>query len=105
MTRRKLTKARRALLIKLESMIGKECYNRYTQNRGGGVVISEGRQFRYSPSFRDEKGNVIEGYYSENMSDDILLGGFYHFGANELRVMKSLNDLLEYLEREHHFKI
>lgn len=107
MARRKLTDARKALLIKLESMIGNECYNANIQNWGpGGVFEGEGREFRYSITFRDEEGKKIKKRYVDgNMSGDVVIGGYYAFGANELHIMAGLNRALDYLESEYQLKI
>ncbi|MBZ9755261.1 hypothetical protein LB524_08180 [Mesorhizobium sp. ESP6-5] len=72
MARKKLTKARKTLLIKFESIIGNECYNANIQNWGpGGVFQGEGREFRYPITFRDEEGTKIKKrYVDENMKAD-----------------------------------
>lgn len=89
MAARKLTKARKALLIELESIIGNECYNANIQNWGpGGVFEGEGREFRYPITFRDEEGQKLKRRRVEpSLSNATLLGGYYAFGANELHIM------------------
>jgi hypothetical protein len=102
-----MTKSRKALLIKLEQIIGNECYNASIQNWGpGGVFEGEGREFRYPITFRDEQGGKIKKRnVEEGLSADTILGGYYSFGANELHVMRGLDRVLDYLEREHQLKI
>ncbi|MER8970647.1 hypothetical protein NKI25_34525, partial [Mesorhizobium sp. M0808] len=107
MARRKVTKARKALLIELESMIGNECYNANIQNWGPvGVFEGEGREFRYPITFRDEEGRKVKKRSIDgDMSGDTVLGSYYAFGANELHIMNGLNQVLDYLEREYQLKI
>ena len=107
MSKRQLTAARKALLIRLESMIGRECYNANVQNWGpGGVFEGEGRDFRYPVTFRDENGNKMKKRSVDpGMPDERILGGYYAFGANELHIMKALDDILDHLEREPKLKI
>lgn len=102
MAARKLTKARKALLIELESIIGNECYNANIQNWGpGGVFEGEGREFRYPITFRDDEGPKIKRRRVEpSLSNATLLRGYYAFGANELHIMRALERALEHLERK-----
>ena len=107
MARRKLTKARKSLLVELEAIIGNQCYNSNIQNWGpGGVFEGEGREFRYPLTFRDDDGNKIKRRYVNLKNDgDGVLDGYYAFGANELHIMVGLNRVLDYLEREHGLKL
>ena len=78
-----VSKKRAALLRELESIVGTQCFNAKTQNRGrGGVLQSEGRSFRYPITFSDEVGNVIKrrnGY--DDLSIDQQMTGHYAFGT------------------------
>ena len=107
MARKKLDKGRKALLIELESIIGNECYNANIQNWApGGVFESEGREFRYPLTIRDAEGNKLKRRHVDIKRDgDAILDGYYAFGANELHIMKGLERVLAYLEREHGLKI
>jgi hypothetical protein len=105
--RKKLTKARKSLLVELESIIGNECYNANIQNWGpGGVFEGEGREFRYPITFRDSEGRKLKRRRVDVKSDgEDILDGYYAFGANELHIMKGLDRVLDYLVREHGLKI
>jgi len=107
MARRKLTKARKSLLVGLEGIIGNQCYNANIQNWGpGGVFEGEGREFRYPLTFRDSEGNKIKRRHVDLKSDgDGVMHGYYAFGANELHIMAGLDRVLDYLEREHGLKL
>ena len=72
----------------------------------GGVFEGEGREFRYPVTFRDIEGKKLKRRnVNHDIDGNILLDGYYAFGANELHIMKGLNRLLDYLEREHDLKI
>jgi hypothetical protein len=107
MPARKLTKARKALIAHLESIIGNECYNANIQNWGpGGTFEGEGREFRYPVTFRDADGNKIKRHHADAaLADALFFGGYYAFGANELHIMRGLNRILEYLEQQHGLEI
>ncbi|MFZ5671936.1 MAG: hypothetical protein ACOZAM_03120 [Pseudomonadota bacterium] len=107
MASRRLTKGRKAVLIKLESIIGNECYNAKIQNWGpGGVFEGEGREFRYPISFRDQEGRRVKTRNVDSeIKSELVIGGYYAFGANELHIMKGLDRVLDYLEREYSLKI
>ena len=100
-----LSTARRNLLVRLESMLGNECYNANIQNYGpGGVREADGRSFRYPLTLRAKdstKIKVRETSVPASVSNDILLSGYYAFGANQLDVMAGLNRIVDYLERRH----
>lgn len=96
---------RRKLLVRMESMLGSECYNANIQNYGpGGVREADGRSFRYPLTVRAKDGTktkVHETSVPTSIPNDTLLSGYYAFGANQLDVMVSLNRILDYLERHH----
>ena len=101
----KLPKARRKVLIQLESILGNECYNASIQNYGpGGIREADGRAFRYPLMVRlsdQEKQKIRDHSVPDNISDEALRSGYYAFGANQLDVMTALERILRYLE-EHH---
>lgn len=100
-----LSNARRKLLVRMESMLGGECYNQNIQNYGpGGVREAAGRSFRYPLTVRAKDGSttkVRDSSVPAAIPSDTLLSGYYAFGANQLDVMASLNRILQYLERHH----
>lgn len=102
-----MSNAKKKLLIKLESLIGSECYNSNIQNWGpGGTFKGEGRDFRYPISFYDETGNKIKNrHVNAEIEEKTLKTGFYTFGANQLHIMRGLEKVLNHLETEHGLKI
>lgn len=100
-----LSNAKRKLLVRLESMLGNECYNASIQNYGsGGVREADGRSFRYPLTLRSMKGTtnkIRETFIPASVPNDALLSGYYAFGANRLDVMASLDRIVDYLERHH----
>lgn len=100
-----LSNAKRKLLVRLESMLGNECYNASTQNYGpGGVREADGRSFRYPLTLRSMDGattKIRETSVPASVPNDDLLSGYYAFGANQLDVMASLDRIVDYLERHH----
>ena len=69
----KLPKARRKVLIQLESILGNECYNASIQNYGsGGIREADGRAFRYPLMVRlsdQEKQKIRNHSVPDNVSD------------------------------------
>lgn len=105
----KLQRARRNVLIKLESILGAECYNANIQNYGlGGSREADGRSFRYPLTVRlsaDEKQKIRTGSVPDTITDEALRSGYYAFGANQLDVMTALERMLTYLEKHHSLTI
>lgn len=101
----KMSSARKNLLIKMESIIGNECYNSNIQNWGPhGVFEGSGREFRYPVTFRNEEGEKIKRRKVDaEISSNMLHGGYYAFGANELHIMAGLSRILDFLEAEYGF--
>jgi hypothetical protein len=102
-----MSKARRELLIAMESILGNECYNASIQNYGpGGVREADGRSFRYPIMLRAADGTktkVREQRIPSTASTEMVRSGYYQFGANQLDVMAGLERILEYLEKQHGF--
>jgi len=98
-----ISKARRRLLVQMESILGNECYNGNIQNYGpGGVRESDGRGFRYPITVRANDGSkakIRETSIPASIANDTLLSGYYAFGANQLDVMAGLDRILTYLEK------
>ncbi|WKK88194.1 hypothetical protein QY917_10030 [Diaphorobacter sp. C33] len=100
-----LTKSRRDVLVKLESILGGECYNGNIQNYGpGGAREADGRSFRYPLMVRLEDGTkqkIRASSIPDSVPDNALRSGYYAFGANQLDVMSALERMLTYLEKNH----
>ncbi len=100
-----LSKARRNLLVQLESILGNECYNASIQNYGpGGVREAAGRSFRYPLTLRKTDGSsekVRSTTIPTSATDDMVRGAYYAFGANQLDVMMALEKILMHLEKNH----
>lgn len=97
---------RKRLLLALERLVGNECYNPHTQNRRGDAVSSEGREIRYPITFIDKAGNEEKmKYTNSSISSRIILTGHYKFGANQLHIMRALNEVLKHLEKNYELKL
>lgn len=96
----------RDLLIRMESIIGDECYNDNIQNYSlWGVWEGEGRSFRYPVTVlrngRSEKRRVR----FDDLQPEELITGFYRFGANELSIYRALVKIIDMLEADYDLKI
>lgn len=101
-----LSKERKELLLKLEQMIGDNCYNGNIQNFYMWEWSYEGRWFRYPLTFINKDGKKEKCRYPESrMASDKLRTGFYAFGANQLHIIDGLIQVLEYLEENHGLKL
>lgn len=102
MAGRKLTKKRAKLIAELEKLIGNSCYNGNIQNWGpGGVQYISGRSFRYPLTTVDAEGEKRKTYSKASTDNtDDFASGYYAFGANRLHIIKALDEVLDYLERE-----
>jgi hypothetical protein len=104
-----LAKARRELLVAMESILGNECYNASIQNYGpGGVREADGRSFRYPLMLRSADGTktkVRDRRIPPDASDEMVRSGYYQFGANQLDVMAGLERILQYLEEHYGFAL
>lgn len=102
---KKLPRERRNLLVRMESILGNECYNANIQNYGpGGAREAEGRSFRYPVMLRDAEGGKIKvrtPLIPATATDDMVRGAYYAFGANQLDVMAGMERILQYLETHH----
>jgi hypothetical protein len=100
-----LSKARRNLLVRMESLLGNECYNGSIQNYGpSGAREADGRSFRYPVMLRDSEGNktkVRDPFIPSAATDEMVRSGYYVFGANQLDVMAGMEKILQYLEKNH----
>ena len=94
---------RKQVLIEMEKIIGSNCFNRNIQNWGGnGQWLGEGRAFRY-PLRLNKLGSkkVID----KDISIEELMTGRYAFGANQLNIMRALDEILNMLKNEYDLKI
>jgi len=96
---------RSGILVELERIVGNQCYNGNIQNYGpGGVWEGEGRSFRYPLTF------LVDGKKTKHLSPiktppDVLLTGYYAFGANQLHVVRALDKVLVCLETKYGLKL
>lgn len=93
---------RRDLLVRMEQILGAECYNDNIQNYGSwGVWEGEGRSFRYPVTFiRNGKAEKRK-QRTEDLQAEELITGHYKFGANELSVFRGLMKIIDMLEAEY----
>jgi hypothetical protein len=97
-----MDKRRKELIIALERIIGNEFYNAKIQNYGpGGVFEGEGRDYRYNISFRGKDGWSKTKFVDPAIPDAEFMTGTYKFGQNECAVIRALDEILTYLERNH----
>lgn len=92
----------RDLLIKMEEIVGNECYNGKIQNYGpGGVWEGEGRSFRYPVKVRS--GDDVQKHWSvpAEIAPEALISGWYQFGSNELSIFRALMKIIEMIESDY----
>jgi hypothetical protein len=96
----------RELLIRMEQIIGSECYNRHIQNYGpGGVRQGDGRRFRYPANFMENGELLRDGTRPKDMPAEVLITGHYRFGANRLGIHSALLKIIDMLEADYGLKI
>ena len=90
------------ILVKMEALIGRECYNANIQNYSAwGEWDGEGRSFRYPITFYAD-GEERKGWrVSADIKPEHLITGYYKFGANELNIFRALKKVIEMLQREY----
>ncbi|MDO8289178.1 MAG: hypothetical protein Q7T44_08170 [Parvibaculum sp.] len=95
--------ARKALLLSMEKVIARSCYNGHIQNYGAwGALEDEGRFFRFPLTlFNSDCPNEKSKNPDVGISLDSLKSSFYKFGANELHVIEALDFILANLEMEY----
>lgn len=93
---------RRDLLVRMERILGSECYNDNIQNYSSwGVWEGEGRSFRYPVTFvRDGKTDKRREKTDDLMAEE-LITGHYKFGANDLSVFRALMRVIDMLEKDY----
>lgn len=101
-----MNKKRLELLMKLESIVGNECYNGNIQNWGpGGKFEGQGREYRYPLSVIGKDGSRTKRRPGEQLSANVAMTGHYAFGANQLHIIRALDQILSYLEENNHLKV
>ncbi|KYK46107.1 hypothetical protein A1D31_33485 [Bradyrhizobium liaoningense] len=101
-----MNKKRLELLMQLESIVGNECYNANIQNWGpGGRFEGNGREFRYPLTVVGKDGKKTKLQPGERLSTAVTTTGHYAFGANQLHIIKALDQVLSYLEENHQLKL
>lgn len=96
---------KKELLIRMERIIGGECYNGNIQNYGPwGVWEGEGRSYRYPVTFRRDGENEKRWSVPSDTEEEILITGRYRFGANELNIFRALEKIVDMLESDYGFE-
>jgi len=96
----------RDLLVRMEAIIGDECYNDNIQNYGSwGVWEGEGRSFRYPVTvLRNGESEKRRSRFDDLQAEE-LVTGHYKFGANELSIYRALVKVIDMLEAEYGLKL
>jgi len=95
------------LLLELESIVGRKCYNQFIQNWGpGGRYQGEGRTIRYPLSMEKPDGTIrkLKHQSADSFSDEELMGGYYACGANRIAIMAALEQAIQHLEDRYGFE-
>ncbi len=94
----------RDLLVRMEGIIGQECYNGNIQNYSSwGEWEGEGRSFRYPVTFIRKGAEEKRRASSSDLAHEELVTGYYKFGANELSIYRALMRIIDMLEAEYGF--
>lgn len=92
----------KGLLIRMESIVGNECYNGNIQNyESWGILESTGRTFRYPVTFNVSGKERKERTISSEIEEEVLITGSYTFGANELSVIVALAKIIRMIEQDY----
>ena len=96
----------KALLIRMEDIIGHACFNGNIQNYGpGGFVEDAGRSFRYPVTFNEGGEEKKHHTVSPDLDAVVLRTGRYKFGANELNVFGALEQVVAMLQAEYGLRL
>ena len=96
----------KALLIRMEGIIGSECFNGNIQNYGpGGFYQDAGRSFRYPVTFHENGEDRKHRSVSPDIDTQVLMTGRYKFGANELNVFGALEKVVGMLQAEYGLRL
>ena len=92
----------RELLVRMEEILGSECYNANIQNYSAwGVWEGEGRSFRYPVTYLRGGSEEKRRSSGDDLTPEELLTGHYRFGANQVGVMRALMRMIEMLRDEY----
>ena len=95
----------RDLLVRMEGIIGMECYNGNIQNYSSwGEWEGEGRSFRYPVTFIRNGEEEKRRAGVTDLNHEELVTGYYKFGANELSIYRALMLIVDMLEAEYGFE-
>ena len=96
----------RELLIRMEAIIGEECYNDNIQNYSAwGVWEGEGRSFRYPVTVLRNGETEKRRSRFDDLQAEELVTGHYRFGANELSIHRALVKIIDMLEADYGLKV
>ncbi|MBC7166311.1 MAG: hypothetical protein H5U23_03000 [Phenylobacterium sp.] len=96
----------RDLLVRMEAIIGSECYNANIQNYSAwGVWEGEGRSFRYPVTYIRNGQEEKRKARVDDLEPEALITGHYKFGANELSIHRALVRIVDLLEADYGLKI
>jgi glycerophosphoryl diester phosphodiesterase len=96
----------RDLLVRMESIIGSECYNANIQNYSAwGVWEGEGRAFRYPVTYIRNGQEEKRKARTDDLEPEALITGHYKFGANELSIHRALVRIIDMLRNDYDLKI
>ena len=96
----------KALLIRMEDIIGHACFNGNIQNYGpGGVIGDAGRSFRYPVTFNEGGEEKKHHTVSPDLDAGVLRTGRYKFGTNELNVFGALEQVVDMLQAEYGLRL
>jgi hypothetical protein len=96
----------RELLVRMEAIIGGQCYNDNIQNYSSwGVWEGEGRSFRYPVTVTRKGESEKRRARFDDLQPEELITGHYKFGANELSIYRALVKVIEMLESEYGLKV
>lgn len=96
----------RDLLVRMEAIVGSECYNANIQNYSAwGVWEGEGRSFRYPVIYIRNGQEEKRKARVDDLEPEALITGHYKFGANELSIHRALVRIVDMLEADYGLKI
>lgn len=96
----------RDILVRMEAIIGAECYNANIQNYSAwGVWEGEGRSFRYPVTYIRNGQEEKRKARVDDLEPEALITGHYKFGANELSIHRALVRIVDMLEADYGLKI
>ena len=96
----------RDILVRMEAIIGSECYNANIQNYSAwGVWEGEGRSFRYPVTYIRNGQEEKRKARVDDLEPEALITGHYKFGANELSIHRALVRIVDMLEADYGLKI